>query len=84
MIGQIRIQAAQIVEDAGCRIQQADMLVEDGDAIGQAADVSGGGLEVSGDQAEQGSFAGAVDATNGDAFGARTSKDGGPNRWRSP
>jgi hypothetical protein len=41
--GQIRVQAAQIIEDAGAGIEQTDMLVEHGQAIRQAADFSSGG-----------------------------------------
>jgi hypothetical protein len=44
VVGQIRVQAAQIIEDAGAGIEQADMLVELGHAIGQAADFSSSGL----------------------------------------
>ena len=40
VVGQTGIEPAQIVENAGAGIEQADMLIEHRDPIGQAADIS--------------------------------------------
>ena len=80
---EFRIEAAQIVEDAEGRIEQADMLVENRDAVGVAADVAARRFEFARDQAKQRGLAGAIGAADRDALGSADSNDSGPNSWRS-
>ena len=68
--GEFRIEAAQIVENAQGRIEQADMLVEHGNAVGAAAHVAARRLEFARDQAKQCGLAGAVGAADRDPLGS--------------
>jgi hypothetical protein len=68
--GEFRIEAAQIVENARGRIEQADMLVEHGDAVCAAVDVAARRRELAGDQAKQAGLAGAVGAADRNPLGS--------------